>query len=323
MKLLKPINGEKIILHTKEQQEYLSKDRSEITVDTFDYLNLVRREGDDYSLPKEVTFEWEADGEVELQVSENSDFNDVISKKATNFCNMDSFKCNTRYFWRVVSGDEASDVFYFDTADVLPRIVRVDGVSNVRDCGGWKTRSGRRIKQGLLYRGGELDGHMNITDEGRRMMKEVLKIKSILDIRQDFEVSGNVYGENYIHIPTSTYFRILEQKEEFKKVFEFLADENNYPIYYHCWGGADRTGSIATLIGYLLGMEMEDMIDDYEITSLSIWGARSRNSEGISKLYAELNALEGETREEKAKSFLLSCSLSEETIERFREIMLE
>ena len=39
-----------------------------------------------------------------------------------------------------------------------------------------------------------------------------------------------------------------------------IADENRYPVYIHCTGGADRTGTLAFLINALLGVGEDDLI---------------------------------------------------------------
>ena len=68
-----------------------------------------------------------------------------------------------------------------------------------------------------------------------------------------------------------------DAKENMVKLFDLLADRSIYPIYTHCWGGADRTGCICFIVEALLGVEMQDLILDYELTSLSVWGVRTRN----------------------------------------------
>ena len=42
-------------------------------------------------------------------------------------------------------GGEASAEGRFTTEDLPPRLMRVDGVPNVRDIGGWRGLGGRRV----------------------------------------------------------------------------------------------------------------------------------------------------------------------------------
>lgn len=64
--------------------------------------------------------------------------------------------------------------------------------------------------------------------------------------------------------------------QSIKTIFSTLADESNYPVYFHCNAGADRTGTLAFLIEAVLGVSEEDVVKDYEITSFSSYGARYR-----------------------------------------------
>ena len=55
-----------------------------------------------------------------------------------------------------------------------------------------------------------------------------------------------------------------------------MAEKSNYPVYFHCNAGADRTGVVAFLIETAVGVSEEDAIKDFEITSFSKYGARYR-----------------------------------------------
>ena len=113
-------------------------------------------------------------------------------------------KTATAYYYRVdltfSDGNVASVGGNFRTADT-PRVLTVDGVYNLRDIGGWKTVSGTRVKQGLLYRGCELDGAVEekytITPDGVHTMLSVLGIKTDMDLRL---ASDNVYGTNALGV---------------------------------------------------------------------------------------------------------------------------
>ena len=105
---------------------------------------------------------------------------------------------------------------------------------------------------------------------------------------------------------------------------EFLSHEENYPIYFHCRGGADRTGSYAFVLGALLGMSLDDLILDYEITSLSIWGTRLRKHKLFVPFLEAFMALDGKTLSEKARTFMKTHALmKDEDIEKIIEIAIE
>lgn len=320
-----PQNGKKISLLTDEQRKFLEMNRAELCMENFadfDYINLKKADNIDCSFPQQVRFEWDAKGESEIQISENEKFDICYSKKSKNSCQFTNFKCGKRYFWRVICKNEISDTYFFETEDVFPRVIKIDGITNVRDCGGWKTTDKKRIRQGLLYRGSEMNSHINITDEGLKTMKEILNIKSVLDLRGKTELVDDIYEGKYVNIPVTAYSDFIENCDVARKIFEFLFDEENYPVYFHCWGGADRTGTVAFLAGAVLGMNYEDLMDDYEFTSLSVWGTRSRNSEEyFKKFYKVFNSFDGDTIKKKAENYFLSCGISKTLIKNFRDFM--
>ena len=164
---------------------------------------------------------------------------------------------------------------------------------------------------------------MTITEKGLWSMENELKIKSVLDLRNSSEEVENTYNQGYANIPVGAYADYINHPESNKKIFDFLSDESNYPIYFHCWGGADRTGTVAYMLALILNVRYEDIIDDYESTTLSIWGIRTRNRDLYRNFITKLETFEGETLYEKAVSFMLSSGITMEQIENIRSFMLE
>ncbi len=297
-------------------------------VEHIDWTNLNKR-GEDGTVPTGVDFEWTGDdSEYTFELSEMPDF--AISeawKVNGQALNIENLKAAQMYFWRINGGEVRS----FATADAAPRWLHVDGLSNVRDIGVWSTQSGCRIRQGLIYRGSEMDTHHSITEEGVRVMREVMRIRTDLDVRG--EAVGKVFespiGKDvaFVHIPAKAYAEYMEedQKAVCKAIFEVFADSANYPIYFHCWGGADRTGTIALLLEAVLGVSEEDLLMDYELTSLSIWGDRSRNSDLFKSLLAALDSYGDNTDSihTKVRNYLLSCGITEEMLEKIKYNLLD
>lgn len=85
----------------------------------------------------------------------------------------------------------------------------------------------------------------------------------------DLVTSKDTAGISYQNHGTS--------KKNIKAIFETLSNEDNYPIYFHCNAGADRTGTLAFLIEGLLGVSYEDLVRDFELTSFSKYGYRLRS----------------------------------------------
>ncbi|HAS56441.1 MAG TPA: hypothetical protein DEF61_04840 [Firmicutes bacterium] len=63
-----------------------------------------------------------------------------------------------------------------------------------------------------------------------------------------------------------------------RTIFDVLSKEENYPVYFHCNAGADRTGTLSYLIEGLLGVSYEDIVKDFELTSFSKFGNRYRSA---------------------------------------------
>ena len=236
----------------------------------------------DLSLPKRNTFTWRCNGKGvdahEIEVSECPKFTkDVlhfIVKQGQNETQIHSLKANTKYYWRVVGTDcqarpISSAVASFTTKDEIPRWIFIDGVSNVRDMGGWTTKDGRRVRQGLIYRGGEMRIHMMVTSEGIRFLEHELRLRSLLDLRGAGELAKDSnHGSSlsplvrWHNTSISGYAGCATdaQKELYAKAFRIIIEPTNLPLYTHCWGGADRTGTLIFLLNATLGVKDEDLL---------------------------------------------------------------
>jgi len=94
---------------------------------------------------------------------------------------------------------------------------------------------------GGLYRGGQP------TERGFYLLKE-RGIKTVINLRMENDEANLVerLGLNYVHIPVEDIWpssRIPEAA--IAKYFEIINNPANYPIFFHCRRGADRTGAIA------------------------------------------------------------------------------
>ena len=314
---------QKIAILTKRQRDFLSLDRREMQAENFDYFRLNKEEKDDETYPSTFILRWSPSLPAKVLISENKEFSNCTSLFGVGECQITNLKSDTLYFTKVVAENDTSEIASFTTEASPIRFLKVDGVMNVRDSGGRKTKDGLRIKQGMLYRGTEMNSHVIITQEGLSTMKNVLKIQTVLDLRGSGEIIENVYKKNYKNIPCCAYAPFLSQKDEVCEIFKMLSDESNYPIYYHCWGGADRPGTLAFLIGAILGEEESALLDDYEITSLCVWGIRSRNLPLFRDFLQKLNEFEGENLTRKTENCLLTLGVTNDQLQKLKNIMIE
>lgn len=276
-----------------------------------------------------------------VEYSESEDFADSVFEDVVvgdNECVLYNLKKATTYYLRVVivaDGEEkTSDPILFGVRDLGPRVMKIDGIHNVRDLGGYVTPEGRTV-QGIIYRGGALSPesyypNVGLTDAGKAYMKDTLKIKTDFDLRNAAQNNGlttsPLTGATLEYYNADGYDTGIANKETYRKIFAALSDENRYPVYLHCTGGADRTGTVSFLLNALLGVSETDLVKDYEYTSFSIYG--ERNSKGgepayrFAELVAAIKAYSGETLAEKTEKYLLSAGVTETQIYNIRAIML-
>ena len=260
-----------------------------------------------------------------------SDANTITTYQS--FARINNLYANTDYYWQVTAnyadGVSTSDVFEFSTANTR-RTVYIDGVSNTRDLGGIVNSDGVEIKQGMIYRGANLD---NVTAPGINQAISELGIKTDLDLRTSGEGTAGTKSPlgdsiNYINYNAPQYSLIAQYKTNVQKIIKVFAQEENYPIYYHCQVGRDRTGTIGVLLLGLLGVDKEEIYKDYELSAFSYMGgtidhpdaAHLRNS--LNELYEYLETYKNGDFSENVEEFLLDCGVTRKEIASIKRILL-
>lgn len=326
-KLLFPPCGFVFDTHTETQNKFIKTVQTEGIDVAIKWLKTFKNS--ELSHPAVLTFKWEGKSGDLFEISENSDFSKAYSVNADEpYLEISNLKIGTEYFWRVNGGKEN----YFFTADNKFRFIKIGGILNVRDIGGIN------IKQGLLYRGSDFDLFYKITDDGKRTFCDELKIKTEIELRADVDGGRpSAAGESVIlkHFPYRAYCEVFDetQKVEIFKIFKFLSHEENYPVYIHCLGGADRTGMIAFFLRAIAGECDDDILLDYELTSLSTYayglaegatadGFRMRNSVYNKEFLDMLSEYaKGKPISEQVVAFLHSCNVTDSCIEKVRSII--
>ena len=323
----------------------------------------------DKSMGVDLEFEVEdgVDETYKVLVSDNANFTNAKEIETTdNYVNVNNLFVNTEYYWKVVAGDKESAVAKFETGD-YPRWITCRsltgeedgrGIYNVRDLGGYMTESGKRVKQGLVYRGGEIttmtsSGHYNtITQVAKKAFREdmgmvggvELDLRGTSDIGDNYKACG--FAEDgdiqyVMHAIKSYEQTFTNTRSEVAPIFEILKEADTKPVYFHCFGGADRTGTIGFLLNGLLGVSYEDLVIDFELTSYSsINNEHIRNHlDGHQHQYdrwpALINQIKTDTTGgyawddnallmDNIENFLVkACSVPQNTIDTIRDIMLE
>lgn len=317
--------------HSDAQKKYLAGDVSLVS----NYANGTK----ELSIPDGITLSWTTEtkretGELKgyvVSVSESEDFLgcETYATDTQSVC-VDNLKVATKYYWKVRAeydnGTVESAPTVFSTVSTAPRNLKIAYytekgnpmyTTNARDIGGWESGEGR-VKQGLLFR----------TSNPRKQMNDAfsaLHVKTEIDLRDDSETTASasvLSGVTYYHIPMTTSGNILlNNKESLPTVFELLAEEENYPMIFHCSIGTDRTGMVAYMLNAVLGVSEEDLLRDYLFSNFGLISS-SRSESAPNSYKNEIMKANGETFAQKAENLLISYGVSATDIQKIREIFL-
>jgi protein-tyrosine phosphatase len=200
-------------------------------------------------------------------------------------------------------------------ADDLPRVVPLEGGSNLRDLGGWRTVDGGVVRFGQVYRSAAL----HALTEADLARLAALGVGHICDFRGDGERArwpSRVPQGARVHelgiAPTigaslrdlianraATAADVMEVMQlaygayatdwhhRYRAMFDLLLEDAPAPLMFHCTAGKDRTGFGAALILSALGVPDEAIRADYMATN-RLW-------RGDSELAASLPPAVGAT----------------------------
>lgn len=292
----------------------------------------------EYSLPRALDLKFD-------DVEDSTKYYVQVAKGNNDFTNAQTYETTVKsyqlwnselgetYYYKAAtseSGLASSSVKEFKVAEQAPRNLKVDGVSNFRDIGGWKSSLIKDgvIKQGLYYRCAKLD---NITAAGKAEIKR-LNIQLDIDMRDDYQVPNTSPANSDDHqvdilpasIPSGTESRRWEDYGEvYKPIFEAIANANNKHIMLHCTAGADRTGIVSFFLLAVLGASEDSIGRDYCYTNFSTQGSRDYRNEFVNWVSkTKSNYSDKPTFAEQMKAHLMSKGISNDTIETIREMFV-
>jgi len=221
------------------------------------------------------------------------------------------------------------------------RMIKAEGVDNVRDLGGWPTANGKHIKYGLIFRGVEMNTSYspipsyaqsahNITKEDKRIFRVDLGIKAELDLRSEGEIplTGiSALGSDIVYANYDImHGDILNEENQTRLLscFRFISSQidSGHPVYIHCIWGADRTGLLCMLLEGLLGVSQSNIDKDFELTSFS-GNTRYRSDISYRMALNQILALEGDALQEKFRNCWKRFGATEDELDRFIEMMTE
>ena len=126
------------------------------------------------------------------------------------------------------------------------------------------------------------------------------------------------------------YSNLARNAERVRQVMDVLADESNYPVFYHCRIGTDRTGITGMMIGGLVGIPFNEVFQDYCFSNFApIDGQRypnkpsDPNGDDPAKYIDEILAMPGKNYQEQTYNALLSIGVPAETLNKVIDIVTE
>ena len=200
-----------------------------------------------------------------------------------------------------------------DSAAVAGRYIGLDNTINFRDLGGLKTKDGRTVRKGFIYRSDNLS-KLEPDDFGAF---NALRIATVYDLRTDHEIEGREdrlpANVHYLHTPVvqdnageikGLKKRVLNgeitEQQAKDMTAKFYADavtvnigavkdilkqitSSDQPVLYHCSAGKDRTGIISALILSILNVDRQVIVDDFMVSNY-YRRARAEKTLGKAKL---------------------------------------
>ncbi|SHN08145.1 tyrosine-protein phosphatase [Actinacidiphila paucisporea] len=177
------------------------------------------------------------------------------------------------------------------------RVVPLEGASNFRDLGGYRTADGGRTRWGMVFRA---DAPDRLTAADLAAIDQ-LGLRVAYDLRTDdertkapsalpaavrhvpFAIGGDASRPNPLgdlfrsgrvaEVPDDLLHRIyLDMGEQdaavLGRVLTGLAAPDGLPAVIHCTAGKDRTGMAVALLLSVLGVDDATVLDDYTLSSV-------------------------------------------------------
>ena len=336
-------------IHTTNQKSYLNYSGDYYHITSSELTGFGMSGKSNVSAPNKVTLSWNYDAPTGKSVSKYSiiygqkqDLSDGYqingsTSKSISFYNP---YLGDNYFKVVASftdgTSDSSAVKVFKVATQAPRNIYAGNMPNVRDMGGRTTYAGGKIKQGLIYRGAgnKFDKSTQVNDECKNILLNQLKVKTEINVADgtgnNINLSGATVKNCFMAYGATPYSNLSRNAEKIRQVMDILAVESNYPVFYHCRIGTDRTGITGMMIGGLLGIPFNKIFQDYCFSNFApIDGQRYANKEDDpngddpAKYIEEIKKMPGANYQEKTYNALLSIGCEAATLNKIINFMTE
>lgn len=166
IKIVAPKDGEVVEQLWPEVKAFLDMPRAEREKNAARLSKAEKRMFKSYRGAKPVVLRWSGvdDGVYKVRVVRKCDGRVFHESTVTGlFVSVTGrLEVGREWTWTVSDGN-CSATGTFSTEDRAPRILAFDGIANARDFGGWRTKDGRRVRQGLAFRTGGLNNNAKST----------------------------------------------------------------------------------------------------------------------------------------------------------------
>lgn len=299
------------------------------------------------STPEKTTLNWEFTAPAGYEISkytlvfsQNMDLSDPYVVEGTSQPTISFYNSflGTNYFKIVAnftSGDrQSSDVKSFKVTEQAPRNLYVGNMPNFRDMGGRTTYAGGKIKQGLIYRGAgnNFDYSSTPNADAEKVLREQMRIKTEINVADgtgnNLALSGTKVEDCFMDYGSVPYSNLARNSVRIRQIMDILADEANYPLFYHCRIGTDRTGITGVMINGLIGVKFNEVIQDYGFSNFAPIDSQrypgktpDNNGDDIKKYIDELLALPGDTFQEQVYLALRMIGVPAAKLDKIIDIM--
>jgi protein-tyrosine phosphatase len=177
-------------------------------------------------------------------------------------------------------------IVFAQVEDSVQRRVKMEGATNFRDVGGYRTVNGKQVKWGKVYRSADIS---RLTENDLSVMQGK-HIYTVVDLRETAETKKApdrlLPNSDYVlcsvtddvtdwtkqmqqvssgdTMMVSFYTKTETFGKKYRPMFQkLLTLPDSSSILYHCSAGKDRTGIGTALFLYTLGVPMEIIMQDY------------------------------------------------------------
>lgn len=334
-------------IHTERQATYLSYKGDYKTIPEEDYPDGQKHLSD----PEPINLAWNFTvpsgktlSRYDVVVGKEADLKDGYAIKGTTATSLDIYNSylGVNYFKVVANyadgSKDESGIKQYKVEDIYPRNLRIEGMTNCRDMGGGRVLSGGgKIKQGLIFRTsavnnwayGRGDVPDRITDAGKEELLTRLGCKTEINVNNsgNNEVGVKNYVDAFMYYDAGKH-HMYRNAEPLKQAFHALANPDNYPVFYHCRIGTDRTGFMAIMLGSLLGVSENEIYQDYLFSNFGNiqekrYIGEKAGRDNILKYMDDLMTYPGENLHQKTYNFLVSIGIPSSELDSIIDILVE